>query len=228
MTCLGHRSLGRRSARAGGRHRHAAADGRGRPPASGRDRRPAAQSTFARRARCDLRSRQRWARSSALPKQLAPPRWWSAGRVDVFNPKCVRASAGALFFTRLPRVPDARVRRSESSAAGACDGSGRARPRRHRYDDVDLTGPSRSCSAARRTASAPTSQRRSTSWCRSRSRVGPSRSTWRPPPQSSASRLPGSGALRETGSSGRDRLLYFRSMIDEIREAAEQRACSPR
>ena len=29
------------------------------------------------------------------------------GGVDVFNPKCVRASAGALFFTRLAVAPRA-------------------------------------------------------------------------------------------------------------------------
>jgi RNA methyltransferase, TrmH family len=60
------------------------------------------------------------------------------GGVDVFNPKCVRATAGALFFTRLVRAPDAAsplgvigswgMRRVGTSASAP-----------HRYDDVDLT-----------------------------------------------------------------------------------------
>ena len=62
------------------------------------------------------------------------------GGVDVFNPKCVRATAGALFFTRLARVADA------ASALGAIGdwgvrrvGTSASAPRH--YDDVDLTSP---------------------------------------------------------------------------------------
>ena len=62
------------------------------------------------------------------------------GGVDVFNPKCVRATAGALFFIRVARVADA------ASALGVIGGWGMRRvgtsasaPRP--YDDVDLTVP---------------------------------------------------------------------------------------
>jgi TrmH family RNA methyltransferase len=62
------------------------------------------------------------------------------GGVDVFNPKCVRATAGALFFTRVARVANA------ESALRVIGGWGMRRvgtsasaPRR--YDDVDLTAP---------------------------------------------------------------------------------------
>ena len=62
------------------------------------------------------------------------------GGVDVFNPKCVRATAGALFFTRLARVPDA------ASALGVVGSWGMRRvgtsaSAPHRYDDADFTVP---------------------------------------------------------------------------------------
>jgi len=62
------------------------------------------------------------------------------GGVDVFNPKCVRATAGALFFTRLARAADAG---SALRAVGAWGmrrvGTSASAP--HHYDDVDLTAP---------------------------------------------------------------------------------------
>jgi TrmH family RNA methyltransferase len=61
------------------------------------------------------------------------------GGVDVFNPKCVRATAGALFFTRLAVVPQA----ASALAVVGEWGIGRvgtSAPRR-RYDEVDLTAP---------------------------------------------------------------------------------------
>jgi RNA methyltransferase, TrmH family len=62
------------------------------------------------------------------------------GGVDVFNPKCVRATAGALFFTRLAVVPH---------AAGALAVIGEWGMRRlgtsasapQAYDEADLTAP---------------------------------------------------------------------------------------
>jgi len=62
------------------------------------------------------------------------------GGVDVFNPKCVRATAGALFFTRLAVVPQAASALSVVGEWGIGRvGTSASAPRR--YDEVDLTAP---------------------------------------------------------------------------------------
>ena len=63
------------------------------------------------------------------------------GGVDVFNPKCVRASAGALFFTRLAVVPRRRFCARGRRRAGGCGGSAPSASAPRRYDEVDLTAP---------------------------------------------------------------------------------------
>jgi RNA methyltransferase, TrmH family len=62
------------------------------------------------------------------------------GGVDVFNPKCVRATAGALFFTRIARVPSAASGLAVVGEWGICR-LGTSASARRRYDDVDLTAP---------------------------------------------------------------------------------------
>lgn len=62
------------------------------------------------------------------------------GGVDVFNPKCVRATAGALFFTRLAVVPQAASALAVVGEWGMGRvGTSASAPRR--YDEVDLTAP---------------------------------------------------------------------------------------
>jgi TrmH family RNA methyltransferase len=61
-----------------------------------------------------------------------------AGGVDVFNPKCVRATAGALFFTRVAMVPSAASALAVIGEWGMHRvGTSASAPRR--YDEVDLT-----------------------------------------------------------------------------------------
>jgi TrmH family RNA methyltransferase len=62
------------------------------------------------------------------------------GGVDVFNPKCVRATAGALFFTRLAVVPHAASALAVVGEWGMRRvGTSSSAPLR--YDDLDLTAP---------------------------------------------------------------------------------------
>ena len=63
------------------------------------------------------------------------------GSVDVFNPKTVRASAGALFHVPVVVGRRCRARCSTSWADGACAGSGTAARGGVDYTDADLTGP---------------------------------------------------------------------------------------
>ena len=101
------------------------------------------------------------ARSCARPRRPAStPSSLTPGTVDVFNPKVVRASAGAA----VPR-PGRRPRRCRRRRAPGCARSGRRRTAAR--PTPTPTGPAgwRSCSAARPTASPTT--RRSTSGCAS-------------------------------------------------------------
>jgi RNA methyltransferase, TrmH family len=62
------------------------------------------------------------------------------GGVDVFNPKCVRATAGTLFFTRLAVVPQAAAALAVLGEWGMGRvGTSASAPRR--YDEVELTAP---------------------------------------------------------------------------------------
>ena len=63
------------------------------------------------------------------------------GGVDVFNPKCVRADRGALFFTRLAVGATSRVCARGRRRAGAMGRVGTSASAPRRYDEVDLTAP---------------------------------------------------------------------------------------
>ncbi len=62
------------------------------------------------------------------------------GGVDVFNPKCVRASAGSLFFLPIAREPDA-VRGLETMASWGMCRIGTSAAATQSYDAIDLRGP---------------------------------------------------------------------------------------
>lgn len=62
------------------------------------------------------------------------------GGVDVFNPKCVRASAGALFFLPIVSVSDGRAAVAELASIGLRI-VGTSSHATGPYDDVDLTRP---------------------------------------------------------------------------------------
>ena len=92
----------------------------------------------------------------------------TAGTVDPFSPKVVRASAGALFH--LPVVVDAAARRRSPTSACRCWPP--PRPVASPYDEAPLDAARRpSCSATRPTACPPASP--STGRSRSRTPVGP-------------------------------------------------------
>ena len=119
------------------------------------------------------------------------------GSVDAYNPKVVRASAGAIFGVAVVEAGAKGWSAVEALEAlgelgrqrlGADAGGGRRIPR-----STSAARP-RSCSATKRTGSAPSSTRTSTAASRSRWPGRPSRSTWRWRRPSCASSRRGSAA----------------------------------
>ena len=189
------------SARTSRDHRDAASRRRRRAPAPVDCSMSCARRQLPRRARRRRRPRQPRHDRCGRRRRRAPTAVVVCGGVDVFNPKCVRASAGALFFVPIVRCRAGRERSLESSAPmGPADRLGTSAIATGPYDDVDLTCPRRARArqrgaGARRRGRAGARRRDGR---RSRSRADPSRSTWRPQRRCCASRSPASGGPRES------------------------------